>query len=300
MSTSEQELRGQIAGMREALRSARASARTGRIVGILGVVVGLCVVACYVVAFINLGKSVAQPEKFMPLLQARAKQFDAPNTLKKVFNDTYPTYVEEGRNLLKEIDLPEVARRELDAARAEVQPLVEQELRRVAPKLEEMLLTQKEQTLANLQKLIEKKLGDHLTTTVRRQEQRLGRDLNLNQESLAQMVTNLQDASIGALQKVVEKRVGNVKGELTEIAKDVGQLPALPESPRGAILDEMALVLGALIREALPEYENVDLDAAAIGKATAQPEGEAAWTAQAAEDRRKAQEEIAKREAGNE
>jgi hypothetical protein len=100
--------------------------------------------------------------------------------------------------------------------------------------------------------------------------------------------------------KVVERRVGDVREELDEIIKHVAKLPALPDSPRGAVLDELVLVLAALMRENLPEYADVNLDVPAIGRTPepATPEDqEAVWAAEAAEARRRVAEELAKREA---
>ena len=303
MSTSEQELKGQIAGMREALQSARASARAGRIVGILGVVVGLCVVLCYVVAFINMGKEVAQPDKFLPIIRERVEMLQLEHTLTKVAREAAPVYVAEGRKLLEDMDLPEVLKREFELARADIEPVARKELERVAPQLEKMLTTQKEKTLTEMQSRLEKKLGDRLSSTVRRQETRL-KVGGLNQESLALLVTNLQDACLNALRTVVEKRMGNVRGEMDKIVKEVAQLPPLPASSREAVLHEMVLVLVALLRENLPAYEDVNLMSPAIGKAgpeAATPEvQEAAWAAEAAEARRKVAEEQARREADNE
>ena len=128
-------------------------------------------------------------------------------------------------------------------------------------------------------------------------------ELGLDEESLAQFITNLQDACLGALRKVVEQRMGNVKEEMDKIVKHVAQLPALPASSREAVLNEMVLVLVALLRENLPAYADVNLTAPAVGKtsAAATPENrEAAWEAEAAEAKRRVEEAKARREAPNE
>jgi len=261
MSTSEQELRGQIAGMREALRSARASARTGKIVGILGVLVGLCVVAIYVLAFINLGKSVAESKELPRTVLQRVEQLRLQDILTKVVEEAAPVYLTEARELLKDMELPKVAQAELRLMLKDVEPVVRAELERVSPELQQMLLAQKDRTLKELQRRVERKLGDRLTTIVGRQQQRLETDLGLDEQKLATIVTNLQDACLGALGKVVERRVGNVEEEMQRILKIVAEIPPLPQAAlasRESVLNEMVRVLVALLKHNLPDYK-VDL-----------------------------------------
>lgn len=261
MSISEQELKGQIAGMREALRSARASARTGKIVGILGVLVGLCVVALYVLAFLNLAKSVAESEELPRIVQQRVQQLQLQDILIKVAEEAAPVYLAEARELLKDMELPKVAEEELRLMLRDVEPVVRAELERVAPELQQMVLAQKDRTLKELQRRLERKLGDRLTTIVGRQQQRLETDLGLNEQSLATLVTNLQDACLSALRKVVERRVGNVEEEMQRILKIVAEIPPLPyaaQASRESVVHEMVRVLVALLKHNLPDYE-VDL-----------------------------------------
>ena len=260
MSTSEQELKGQIAGMREALRSARASARTGKIVGILGVLVGLCVVALYVLAFLNLGKRVAESKELPRIVLQRVEQLRLQDILVEVAEEAAPVYLEEARELLKDMELPKVAQEELRLMLKDVEPVVRAELERVAPELRHMLMAQKDRTLKELQRRVERKLGDRLTTIVGRQEQRLD-TLGLDEQKLAMIVTNLQDAALGALRKVVERRMGNVEEEMQRILKIVAEIPPLPQAAlatRESVANEMVLVLLALLKENLPEYD-VDL-----------------------------------------
>ena len=260
MSTSEQELKGQIAGMREALRSARASARTGKIVGILGVLVGLCVVALYVLAFLNLGKRVAESKELPRIVLQRVEQLRLQDILVEVAEEAAPVYLAEARELLEDMELPKVAQEELRLMLKDVEPVVRAELERVAPELRHMLMAQKDRTLKELQRRVERKLGDRLTTIVGRQEQRLD-TLGLDEQKLAMIVTNLQDAALGALRKVVERRMGNVEEEMQRILKIVAEIPPLPQAAlatRESVANEMVLVLLALLKENLPEYD-VDL-----------------------------------------
>jgi len=224
MSASEQEVRSQIAEMREALQSARASARTGKIIGVLGVLVGLAIVAIYVVLFIGLGKSVVKSDELPRVLRARVERLQLDRAVSQIIEEAAPAYLAEARTLVEDLELPKLASEELQLMMKDLEPVLRQELERVRPQLQIVLENQREQTLNAVEGMLQQKLNARLQTIISRQGQRISEEQGLDEATLQMVATNLVDASGEAFRGMIEKRKGNLQEELAEMQKLLDQV----------------------------------------------------------------------------
>jgi hypothetical protein len=254
MSVSEQEVKSQIAEMREGLQSARASARTGRIVGILGVLVGLGIVAIYVALFISLGKSVVESKEIPSIVQSRFERLQLDSVISQVIQQAGPAYVKESQELLKDLDLQKVASEQLQALMEDLRPTLEREMERVRPRVEKMLLAQRDKTVAEVESMLEQKLVGRLREIVGQQGSRIATESGLDEETLQQMVANLQEASVLAFKDMLVKRQGDLDDELRRMQKLLEEVPELEDASERDIQKELGLVLIALLKHNLPDY----------------------------------------------
>ena len=107
---TEQQVKAQVAEMRQALESARASARTGGVVRVLGVIVGLVIVGIYVWVFLSLIQSVVKSKEMETALTTRLEglQRDAGLTqdgVQRVLKAVQPTLVDEAKRAIKDAGL---------------------------------------------------------------------------------------------------------------------------------------------------------------------------------------------------
>ena len=288
MSTSEQELKGQIAEMREALRSARASARTGKIVGIVGVLLGLCIVAYYVLSFFRLAGEVAKPEVLAREVGKRIEQMRLGSTVKDAVAKAGPVYLKATGEMLKELGTIEALREQIEVLAEDIRPVADSEFRRVAPQIKQQLMDLRERARDDLQERLEKLVGDRLATLVGQAEGQLAESTKLDAQTFAQLIANLQDATMAGMHKVLSQRVGGVVDEINKVGEIVLRLPKLPKTERKDMLLDMRNVLVALLKEKLPAYKGQLPSASSAPPITAreaQQLGEAAAAADAARAR---------------
>jgi hypothetical protein len=259
MSASAQEVKSQIAEMREALRSARASQRTRRVVGILGVLVGLGIVALFVWLFFSLGKGVLTSQEFRAKLQDRLQmevnQMNLQSKLRTVAQEAAPAYLEEAQKVLRDMNLEEVAGEQFQLMVEELRPVLEAELQGARPRLAEMVVQERDLLMNDLQEMIERTVGGRLTEMVGQQSQRLVAETGVDDQTLTNVVGTLRDASLNAFRDMVEERAGDLEEEMNLANEALVQIPPLPEGQREEVPLQLRNVLLNLLKLELPEYE---------------------------------------------
>jgi len=254
MGMSEEELKGQITEMREAIQSIRASRRIGRAVSIVGVLVGLGVVAIYVYSFISMGKKAADPVALRAEVEHRIEVLDIPGSLQRIVTGVAPTVGRATLDLVKEMKLSEAALEQAKLMAKDLEPVVRTEVNRIAPKLQQILQDELDQTVKLAQERIEKKVGDRLAASIQRHSGQLEAGTQFNEQQLAQAVQNLQDAATGALVDVVQKRTGDLEDEMIGVMDVLDRIPPLPPKSQAEMMGEFRRVLAALLKEKLPAY----------------------------------------------
>lgn len=300
MSTSEQEIRSEVAEMRQAIVSAAVSRRRARYVSVCAVIVGLLIV----LFFLNLLRGLVvdiqeNPEGLQAALTQQLETLGLERKAEQVLRAAAPAYWEETQKALDELDLPQVASEQLQELVEELRPVLEQEIERVRPTLEVVLDAQAKETAAELQDLLQQKLGDRFADMIGAQQDRLGEQTGLTEDDLRQLVETLRDASGEALLTVLERRAGDLEVEIGKMDDLLAQIPGLPEREQDAVAEDLFWVLIGLLRENLPVY--VFEDAPATPRAPAlpavmpRPAPLPAEALEAAEAARKAAEEGRKR-----
>jgi hypothetical protein len=253
MSASEQEIKSQVAEMRQALRSARTSMRAGRLVGIFGVLAGLCIVGLFVYLFISLGMRAADRKAIEPILRRHVEALQIRSSLEQIVRDVGPVYLDEAGKMLKGMDLQGVAVTQAQEFMKDMEPVLREQLERVRPRLEGLIEAQRTRTMADLEDLLRNKLTGRLTQLVGEQGARLGTETKLDEDTLTKIIQNMLDASTGALQKSVTSRWGDMEGEMKKIGNLVLDLPALPEQNQEQLLVQIRDVLLNLVKYQLPD-----------------------------------------------
>jgi len=256
MSASEQEIRSQIAEMREALRSAAAGRRAARVVNSLGVLVGFCIVGFIVWQVISLVMSIAHNTDAMQAAfrtQLTALQLD--RKAQQIVELAAPTYLDEGRKMLTDLNLGETVFGEAKQMVNDLVPVFRKEGERIQPQVQAMLTAQWDKFLKDVEELLQRKVADRLGAIVGQQGATLQREANIKPEDVEQILLNLQDASAVAFQAVIKKRAGNLEAEMQQFIGLLAQLPEAPETTQEAILPELRDVLLAIVKDELPDYD---------------------------------------------
>ena len=260
MSASEQEIKSQVAEMRQALRSARTSMRAGRLVGIFGVLAGLCIVGLFVYLFISLGMRAADRKAIEPVLRRHVEALQIRSSLEQIVRDVGPVYLQEAGKVVQSMDLQGVVVTQAQEFMKDMEPVLREQLERVRPRLEGLIEAQRTRTMADLEDLLRNKLTGRLTELVGQQGERLGTETNLTEDTLTKIIENMRDASTGALEKAVTSRWGDMEGEMKKIGNLVLDLPALPEQNQEQLLEQIRDVLLNLVKYQLPDVKFTDED----------------------------------------
>ena len=105
MTVTEQDVKGQIADMREAIESTRVSRRMSRIVSIVGVIVGFGIVIAFLLSLWGLAKDVAaQPDAIQQEITKRVEVFGLQRKLTSVVEKVVPVYMKAGQEALQDAD----------------------------------------------------------------------------------------------------------------------------------------------------------------------------------------------------
>ncbi|MCK4376053.1 MAG: hypothetical protein KAX19_12015, partial [Candidatus Brocadiae bacterium] len=189
MSTSEQEIRSEVAEMRQAIASAAVSRRRARYVSVCAVIVGLLIVLLFLNLLRGLVVDVQEnPEELQAALTQQLQMLGLERKAEQVLRDAAPAYWEETQKVLDELDLPQVASEQLQELVEELRPVLQQEIERVRPTLEVVLDAQAKETAAQLQDLLQQKLGDRFADMIGAQQDRLGEQTGLTEDDLRQLV----------------------------------------------------------------------------------------------------------------
>jgi len=257
MSASEQEVKSQIAEMREALRSAAASRRAARVVNIVAVLVGFVIVAVIVYNIIwGLGGGlVNRPADLQKAFMDQVTPLELDRKAMQALQEAAPAYVAQGRKMVEDLKLDKVALKELQALMADLEPTLLAELGRVRPRLMGMLDNQGQALLDDLERLLQKKLNSRLAGILGQQGGRLSEESGLDEAAIERIITDLQDASTSAFQAMLDKRKGTLLQEKDQFLRLLAQIEPMPETTQEKVLEELGLVLLTLLKYEIPEYK---------------------------------------------
>jgi len=258
---SEQEVKSQVAEMRAALVSIRKSARIGSWVRILGVVVGLIIVALYVMAFINLGKSVVQGGEMRAAVEQRVarirEQLDLERKLPVLAKEVLPVYKDAGLELLKGMNIQELAESEARALLEELRVIVQAELERVTPELQRQLRGEGEKLLAELQQMLDNAVNDRLVKIIAERQMQL-EQLVGSEADVDKLVRDFKEAAQDAARHMIARRWTRYHEEMDKIAGLLNQIPPLPESmDQEELIHELTRALLARVKFELPDAQDV-------------------------------------------
>jgi hypothetical protein len=278
MSASEQEIKSQIAEMRQALRSAAASRRAARVVNMLGVLVGFCIVLFIVISIVNMGKDlVNRPQDLQKAFRQQIDALQLDRKATEVLDAAAPAYINEATQLVKDLQLPEklfaeakimvvdltpVLQQELNRLRPrltamvnDIEPVLRDQLDRIRPRVIAMLTAQQRRTVADLTKILQERVDNRFREIIARQGQRLQQGTDLNEEQLALYIENLRNAATDALTDMLQARAGNLEQELTNYVGLVAQIKPMKEpAEQTQLVGELISVLVALLKYNLPDY----------------------------------------------
>jgi len=259
MSASEQEIKSQVTEMREALRSAAASRRAARVVNIVAVLVGFCIVGFIVWSILELRRPfiamAKHPEELQEAVMAQLRPLQLDQKAMKALQEAAPAYLDEGRKMVQDLKLPEVALQQVRELMRELEPAFRVELERIRPRVTAMLDNQRQALLDDLEKLLSQKLNQRLAGIIGEQGGRLSADTGLDEAAIERIIVDLQDASVEAFKGMLEKREGTLLEEMDRFMQLLAQIPPMPETTQAAVLEELGLVLVTLLKYQLPEYE---------------------------------------------
>lgn len=255
MSTTEQEVHGQIAEMRESLQTIRTSLRRGTLVRFLGLLVGLLIVAFFIWSFWTMGRDLVATGELQTEFTRQIEQIPVQRIASVSIEQAGPVYLEEVQALLAELGLEEALAEELDLAMMELEPVLSRELERIRPRLTTALQARGEALLVNLESELKDMLMGRLEGIVRRQQHLITDEVDLTPEQVEEILLNVIEANQDALLTVVERRWHRIEGDVFRIGELALEFPELPTMTEAQILAELRDVLMALIKYRLPDYE---------------------------------------------
>jgi len=255
MSASEQEIKSQVAEMRQALRSASAGRRAARVVNIFGVILGFCIVGFFVSRILLLGKEViSNTDKLQKAFMVHINSMQLDKKALQALKEAAPAYGDEARKLIADLKVPEKVSEQAQLMIKDLEPTFRAELERIRPRVLDMLNAQRDKTLKDLQTLLEKKVVDRVANLIGQQGEHLGTKLQITEQSVEKLLTSLRDASADAFTSMVQKRASELSTELERCIKVVAEIPPLPEAEQQVVIEDLMSVLAAYLKEELPPY----------------------------------------------
>ena len=229
-------------------------------------------------------------EIYEPRLQSRVDQLKpwdlAQENLQMVLEEVRPTYAELVRKKIEEYGVAEAARKEgsqlvenvtpvyweeisrkidemgiVEEIRAgagevvdRVRPTYAAELDRVKPEMTDAFHDETDILVKDLQVVMREKMKDAIRASLERQEKRLKADLELTDQEMDDLMTNLALANQRAMRRLFEKRTQRHRVLLEEARLELEKIPLASEYDLAAIEDKLFRVTITLLKYKLPDY----------------------------------------------
>ena len=258
MSVNEQDIKKEIAGMRATLESVRASARAGTVIKVLGLVLGFGIVGFFLYATWQYRvKPLQDFKRWEPVLTQRGQQLydrlQMKTTLPRLGQEVVPVYLEESKKMLEDLNVAEEVSKELQAILQDLQPVLTEQLDRARPRVEGLMKGEMAKAALELEKLVDKKVNEHLAAILAKQETAIQQETGLTETKVQQLVQDLQEAAQDAAQKLIMKRVERNMDHINKINEVLAEVPELPRKmTQDEMVEQLGLALLARVKFELP------------------------------------------------
>lgn len=254
MAVSDQELRRQIAEMREGLRAIHAAERRGKWARVLGLLGGIGLVLFFVLRFINLGQSVFTSGQISEVASARVKSLNLQSWPGRIIEEAGPACAKEAGKVLDDTNFGDTAKQELQVLISDLQPVVVDQFARIRPRLAKAIEEESALATEELRNRITETLRTRMGATLKKHKAEIEQRLKLTPDQGNEVMLNLINANNTAMRQIVEKRWGQNTENLHLISEYVSRLPDPPRMSDEDMMSEATRVLIALAKYKLPDY----------------------------------------------
>ena len=209
MTVSEQDVRNQVAEMRQALQAAAESRRRAGVVKVMGTIAAIIIVVVFVLLFWNLATGVARnPEAIKKAFEKNIQPLHLQNMASKVAMDMMPVVQKETQKLLDDLKNDQEAIDALKAMWEDIKPTIEMKVKAAAhDKVQPALEKEGKQLLAELEEKLKEHLNERFLPLVEAAQDQLAERTDLSEEKLGEIVETLKTACEKAAQAVVKEEM---------------------------------------------------------------------------------------------
>ncbi len=255
MSVSEQEVKREIAGMREAIDAATASRKTATMVRVVAVIVGFVIVIAFVWATVGTIKDLADnPEPLRAQMKQRIEMMNVDQKMMGAVREAAPAYLEHAEQILSDLEVTDKLWEELVTMGKDLEPALREELARVRGPLLQTAEAQADQMARDLDVELRSMIQETLRESLAQHEQEIRQQVDLDEEDVEQLLVTIVEANQQAIMNMAKRRWGNKRDRLAEINNMLAELPKLPPLPESELVDHTVHVLLALLKHKLPDY----------------------------------------------
>jgi hypothetical protein len=264
MTVSEQEVKDQIAEMRQALVVAQEARRRAGIIKLVGTVAGIVIVVLFVWLFIKIGLDAKNNvDDYSAAITKRIKTAQVASKVEKIAVGAMPLVQQEGTRLLNELKDDKETWAEAQAfLNEDVLPMLEAKTKNeVFPKVQALAEAQFEGMQEDLMALLEGKFKKRVEEIAQTQATNLELGTGLNEQQIDKILGNLRTCCQDAAWEMMAERGDKVWAKIEEIKKHRDELLERfdAEDVKDVDLRDVILrILGYQILEQVPGVEGID------------------------------------------
>lgn len=257
MSANEEEVKGQIAEMRQALESAKESRRIATYVRAVGTLLGFVIVGLFVWLgvyrpFMRLAEN---PEPMREAAREQLETLQLGDKMMTIAREAAPTYAELAQEIAQDVGLMEAVQEQARLLAEDLRPTLEEAALAQRGPVREALEQQARRATEDLRAELNAIVRARLRSTLREQEASLQRETGLSEQKFALLVQNLNEAVRQAFINMAKRREGDLVERLEAIGKIVKGFPEVPPMSEEQLLEHTGRTLIALLKYKLPEYD---------------------------------------------
>jgi len=220
MTVGEQEIKGQVAEMRQALQEAAEARRRAGIAKLVGTLVGVTIVVIFVLLYWSLVRSIVQnPDQLRAAINTKIVPLQLGDKFRKVAVDSMPILQENLLKLWKDFgDDPKAKKMVAAMWEEDILPTMRSKVKNdVMPALRRALDDQREKFTEQLQEKLSAKVKDRIGAMAQKSQDTIQEGTDLTEAQLDEILKTLREAGESAAEKAVTSRLDTLQDEIEKL-----------------------------------------------------------------------------------